>query len=144
MKEIGQFVPGGFRMVEVLALVDDIEERDPLLSGFSGVPVEFYPVVSTDVKLAANALATAVLRGLGAAIHGPYEDTLFLPSESRADLKGVARNLLAVPGVRHLLEDDIGWADVPPIQVYTSDWRGDLKHSTPSLGCLTKIFLSTC
>ncbi|KJS40000.1 MAG: hypothetical protein VR70_07030 [Rhodospirillaceae bacterium BRH_c57] len=131
MKEFGQSVGGGFRMIELLGLIDDPADQIPgyIVDDLKPV-VPVLPLVSTRTKLLANALAAISLRGLGATIHGPFEEAIFLRPQDRTSLQGLAKTLLSNPGVEEVLEGSVWWAEVPYVELSIHDpdavWGGYL------------------
>lgn len=107
LQEAGQFVKGGFRMVE---LVDPLD--GPAL-----------PQVTTRTKLAANALAVLALRGFGGTIHGPYEEDIFLLPGSLHDLKEFGKILHDLSDVLAVFDQHLRWSEVPPVW-FSTDQSG--------------------
>lgn len=129
MRAFGQFVEGGFRMVELLGLIDDQDDQLPRhVVDHLDLMVPVLPLVSTRTKLLANAVVTIALRGLGATIHGPYEEPEFLRSGDMVSLQAVAMKMLAAPGVQEVLEDGVWWSEVPIVELSVADpdalWGG--------------------
>lgn len=142
MREFGQFVAGGFRMTELLGLIDDTDDQLPDYIVEDLKPqVPVLPVVSTRVKLAANALVIVALRGLGATIEGPYEESAFLPPSVSTSSKALAWKLLAVPGVSEVLDDGLWWAEVPPIAFDVHDPDDHWENFIPNPGYIVDLFL---
>lgn len=140
--EFGQFVSGGFRMVELLGLIDDPADQLPSYIVDDLKPeVPVLPVVSTRTKLLTNALVAISLRGLGATICGPYEQPEFLRSGDIVSLQKLAKTMLSDPGVQEVLEGSVWWAAVPPVELSIADpdnlWGGYI----PSPADVVDLFL---
>ncbi|KJS41151.1 MAG: hypothetical protein VR70_05205 [Rhodospirillaceae bacterium BRH_c57] len=124
MKEFGQFVSGGFRMVELIGLIDDAADQLPQrVVDALGLNVSVLPLVSTRIKLLTNALVAVALRRLGTTVHGPYEEQVFLKPTKGVAHQELGQKLNAITGVRTAFEDDLFWAEVPPIvfDIYDAD-----------------------
>lgn len=142
MKEFGQPLNGGFRMVELLGLIDDPEDQLPRhVVDDLDLMVPVLPVVSTRTKLLANAVVTIALRGLGATICGPYEQPEFLRPGDMVSLQKLANTMLTDPGVQEVLQGSVWWAEVPPVELSISDpdnlWGGYI----PSPADVVDLFL---
>lgn len=143
MKEFGRFVGGGFRMTELLGLIDDEDDQIPQHVVDDLKPhVSVLPLVSPETKLMANALVAVALRALGATIEGPYEQPVFLRSPISTSSKILAWKLFSVPGVSEVLDEDLWWAEVPPIDLDISDPDNEWEGLIPNPGYVVGLFLS--
>lgn len=143
MREFGECVEGGFRMVELLGLIDDpLDQLSEHIVDDIKPQVPVLPLVSMNTKLAANALVTVVLRALGATIYGPFEQPVFLKPADRLALQELGMTLLEIPGVREIFEDGLWWAEVPTVGIDIRDpdefWCGRM----PAPCDVVDLFLS--
>lgn len=122
MAEFGQFVEGGFRMVELLGLIDDpVDQLSAHIVDDLKPHVPVLPMATTRTKLIANAVVAVTLRGLGATIYGPFEESVFLHPTASTNSKVLAWKLLGIPGVQEVLSGDLWWSEVPPVTFDIND-----------------------
>lgn len=145
MTAFGQFVPGGFRMVELLGLIDDPADQLPQHIVDDLKPtVSVLPLVSTETKFVANALVAVALRGMGATISGPFEEPTFLRPADRHLLLETANKLHRLLKDAEVLDEETWWGEVPPVLLLIDDpdrvWDG----TWPAPWEVAKIFLRRC
>lgn len=145
MTAFGQFAPGGFRMVELLGLIDDPADQLPQHVVDDLKPtVSVLPLVSTETKLVANALVAVALRGMGATIWGPFEEPTFLRSADRHLLLETANKLHRLLKDAEVLDEETWWAEVPPVLLLIDDSDRVWDGTWPAPWEVAKIFLRRC
>lgn len=137
----GQFVSGGFRMVELVGLIDDPEDQIPVsMANDFQLNAPALPLVSTRTKLLVNALATIALRGLGATIVGPYEHPIFLRPQERESLRWLGNRILNDNSVNEVIEKELWWGEVPKVEFNIVDKDNEWNGSTPCPAHIVDLF----
>ncbi len=141
LTEFGQSVGGGFRMVELVGLIDDPEDQIPMsMANASQLNVPALPLVSTRTKLLVNALATIALRGLRATIIGPYEHPIFLRPQERESLRWLGNRIVNNNSVNEVIEKELWWGEVPKVGFTIIDKDNEWNGGTPCPALIIDLF----
>jgi hypothetical protein len=141
LAEFGQFISAGFRMVELVGLIDDPEDQIPVsMANDFQLNVPVLPLISTQAKLLVNALATIALRGLGATIVGPYEHPIFQRPQERENLLRLGRGILNHNSVGKVINKDLWWGEVPRVGFNIVDKDNEWNGGTPCPALIIDLF----